>query len=336
MTNEKVSILMPFRNTEAYLRECLDSILAQDYPFWELIAVDDHSQDSSYALLSEYKNSDHRIKLLKNNGRGIIMALRTAFKASTGSVVTRMDSDDIMVPGKLSVMRGALQESGRGHISLGLVRYFSASGISEGYKKYENWLNRLTLRGSNFKERYKECVIPSPCWMVYKEDLHKCGAFDANRYPEDYDLAFRMYEAGLKCLPSENVLHLWRDYSTRTSRTSPDYANNTFLELKIHYFLKHDRDKMKPLLLWGAGNKGKTAAKLLQDHNTEFHWVCDNPKKTGKKIYGQTLRPYENRMNWTELPQSIITVANANAQKQIRSYLDARSLTEMTDYFFFC
>ncbi|MEY8021944.1 glycosyltransferase family 2 protein [Muriicola sp. SD30] len=336
MTNEKVSILMPFRNTEAYLRECLDSILAQDYPFWELIAVDDHSQDSSSALISEYQKSDPRIKLLKNNGRGIIMALRTAFQASAGSVVTRMDSDDVMVPEKLSVMLGALKESGRGHISLGLVRYFSAKGISDGYKKYENWLNRLTREGSNFKERYKECVIPSPCWMVYKEDLHKCGAFDENRYPEDYDLAFRMYEAGLKCLPSEKVLHLWRDYSTRTSRNSPNYANNTFLEIKIHYFLRHDRDKMRPLLLWGAGKKGKTVAKLLLEKDTEFYWVCDNPKKTGKKIYGQPLRPYEDKMNWAEKPQSIVTVANAKAQKQIRSYLDARSLTEMTDYFFFC
>ncbi|QBA64265.1 glycosyltransferase family 2 protein [Muriicola soli] len=336
MNIEIISILMPFRNTEKYLKECLDSVLSQTYPHWELIAVDDHSRDSSYALVSKYSHADSRIKLIKNKGEGIIMALRTALQVASGGMVSRMDSDDVMVPDKLEIMQQQLHTAGKGHIALGLVNYFSAKGIGNGYLRYQNWLNGLTMKGRNFEERYKECVIPSPCWMVFKEDLYKCSAFDENRYPEDYDLAFRMYEAGLKCLPSQKVLHLWRDYASRTSRTSPDYANNSFLKIKSHYFLKHDRIENRPLLLWGAGTKGKTTARLLLENDCEFHWVCDNPKKTGKKIYGQKLRPYEAPANWSESPQSIITVANSKAQLQIRNYLNGKSHVEMTDYFFFC
>jgi len=56
----------------------------------------------------------------------------------------------------------------------------------------------LTAKGNNFQEIYKECVIPSPCWMIYRTDMDKCQAFLPNRYPEDYDLCFRFYENGMR------------------------------------------------------------------------------------------------------------------------------------------
>ena len=327
---------MPFRNTAEYLPECIASIVGQSYPHWELLAVDDHSSDMGPSLIRSKVQEEPRITLLKNEGKGIIEALRTALRASSGSLVTRMDSDDVMVTDKLAVMQEDLEVAGRGHIALGKVRYFSSVGISSGYRRYETWLNRLIQKGSNFEERYKECVIPSPCWMVYRKDLDVCGGFDPDRYPEDYDLAFRMYASGFKCLPCDQVLHYWRDYPTRTSRTSSNYADNTFLELKVHYFLRLDRDASSALFLWGAGNKGKTVARLLLAHNCDFEWVCDNPKKIGKKIYGQEMKSYETILKSNAKPQSIITVANAGAQRQIRQYLNTRYFTEGVDYFFFC
>jgi glycosyltransferase involved in cell wall biosynthesis len=336
MDKPLISILMPFKDTAGYLRECIDSIRQQSYPHWELLAVDDHSRDLGPSLLGNFTREDARIKLLKNKGEGIIRALRTAYGASTGSVITRMDSDDIMVADKLKIMLDALHMAGRGNISLGKVKYFSSTGISNGYKRYETWLNRLTHLGSNFEERYKECVIPSPCWMVFREDLDKCGAFQGDRYPEDYDLAFRMYASGMKCLPCDTVLHLWRDYPTRTSRTSPNYANNTFLEMKVHYFLSLDRDWKRPLIVWGAGTKGKKVASLLLKNDRLFTWVCDNPKKIGKKVYGKELISYRNIPGKIPKPQSIVTVANVKAQREIREFLDREGFVEMTHYFFFC
>ncbi|WP_338039388.1 hypothetical protein [Maribacter litopenaei] len=94
-----------------------------------------------------------------------------------------MDSDDIMAPNRLQVMTDSLLQHGKGNIAVGQVQYFSHRGISNGYERYEKWLNGLTKLGTNFNEIYKECVIPSPCWMVYRADFEACDGFNPHRYP---------------------------------------------------------------------------------------------------------------------------------------------------------
>ncbi len=330
-----VSILIPFKNTEAFLPECIDSIIAQKHQNWEVLAVDDHSTDQSRTLMDSYTGKDSRIKVFSNIGEGIIDALRLAYKNSKGQFITRMDSDDIMTPNKIKQMATSLVHFGKGHLAIGQVRYFSEQGISDGYKRYENWLNNLTLNGNNYAEIYKECVIPSPCWMIHRKDLDNCNAFRPNRYPEDYDLAFRFYENGMKCIPCNEVLHHWRDYSTRTSRTSEHYAQNYFLDIKLHYFLKLDYDHKKPLVLWGAGNKGKSIAKELLREQIDFHWLCDNQKKIGKEIYRKNMLHY-SFLEELDYPQTIITVANAEEQTKIRAYFSSLTHKQNTKAFFFC
>ncbi len=335
MQNGKVSIIIPFKNTVHYLPECLDSIVNQSYTDWEVLAVNDNSTDESYELLTSYSNKDERIKVFQNKGSGIIHALQTGYAKSNGAFVTRMDSDDIMRPNRLEVMVNSLHETGPGYIAVGQVKYFSHRGISNGYERYEEWLNGLTSTGNNFDEIYKECVIPSPCWMVHREDFEKCEGFKPQRYPEDYDLTFRFYEQGFKIIPCDPVLHMWRDYDTRTSRTHEHYAQNYFLDIKLHYFLKLNHDLTRPLVVWGAGFKGKKIAKGLKKQGLEFVWLCDNPKKIGKSIYGKELVHFEALQN-LDNPQSIITVANENAQKEIRRYFSELEQSPMQDYFFFC
>lgn len=335
MKNTLVSILIPFKNTEEFLPECINSILEQSYDNWEALAVNDHSTDDSYKLMFSYAEQDARIKVIQNKGSGIIHALRTAFEKSKGNLITRMDSDDIMTPNKLEIMVASLLKEGMGHIAIGQVKYFSKRGLNNGYKRYETWLNTLTQIGSNFTEIYKECVIPSPCWLVHKEDLLNCGAFSSNKYPEDYDLAFRFYERGLKCIPCNQILHHWRDYDTRTSRTSEHYSQNYFLDIKLHYFLKLDYNPNRPLVVWGAGNKGKTIAKELLKEEIDFHWLCDNPKKIGKDIYGKKMLHFSfiEKINSS---QSIITVANEDEQTIIRDYYSNLNKNYDANCFFFC
>lgn len=218
---------------------------------------------------------------------------------------------------------------------MGLVRYFSEDDLGHGYLDYEKWLNGLTREGTNYSEIYKECVIPSPCWMVSREDLMNCGAFDNGIYPEDYDLAFRFYKHELKCIPSDHILHYWRDYSTRTSRTDPHYADNHFLQLKMNYFLELDRDPHRTLVLWGAGFKGKFCAQLLKKHKIPFVWICNNPKKIGKHIYQIELHAISS-LDGFQNPQVIVSVANKTSQKRIRFQLESRKLLNARDYFFFC
>lgn len=335
MFNSLISILMPVKNTADFLPNCLDSIIQQTEKNWELIAVNDHSTDDSLKILQEYAARDHRIKVFDNDGNGIIAALRVAYKNSKGQLITRMDSDDIMLPKKLAILKKQLLEEDKGHLATGQVQYFSAQELGNGYIKYQNWLNELTEKGTNFHDIYKECVIPSPCWMIHRTDLEKCGAFRHNRYPEDYDLCFRFYENKLKVIPNDQVLHQWRDYPNRTSRTDKNYADNRFLDLKVHYFLKLDYDKRRPLVIWGAGKKGKLIARQLIVEKVDFQWVCNNEKKIGKAIYSQLLLPF-NAIKKMNQPQLIISVAGAIPQQEILHYLEKEGLKKGADYYFFC
>lgn len=330
-----ISILVPFKNTSQFIAECLDSILKQTYSNWELIIIDDHSTDESYSIVEGFATRDSRIQLHKNKGSGIIDALQLAYSKSKGNIITRMDSDDIMSLNKLQIMHDDLVNHGKGHISLGLVKYFSEEGINEGFSNYEKWLNALTEKGSNYSEIYKECVIASPCWMIHREDFDNCGAFNSKIYPEDYDLVFRFYKHNIKCIPSSKLLHHWRDYSYRSSRVQNNYAHDMLLKLKLHHFLKLDYNPSKTLVIWGAGHKGKFSTSYFIVHNIDFVWICDNPKKIGKHIYNQELHDFKY-LETIQNPQSIITVANSRAQKEIKAYLRNQNMVPMVDYFFFC
>ncbi|MEL6926946.1 MAG: glycosyltransferase family 2 protein, partial [Bacteroidota bacterium] len=238
----------------------LDSILAQTEIDWELLAINDYSTDNSWSILQQYASKDERIRIFNNTAKGIIPALRLAFAKSRGNYITRMDADDRMATDKLHLLKSALQQKSKGWLATGYVQYFSDGQLGEGYRRYQDWLNAFGESNGHFREIYRECVIPSPCWMLYREDLIRCGAFEADTYPEDYDLVFRFYESGLKITTVLQVLHYWRDHASRSSRNDPNYANQSYLDLKVPWFLKLDYDEKRTLVLWGAGRKAKTIA----------------------------------------------------------------------------
>jgi len=335
----EISILMPAKNSARFLVKTLDSILGQTETNWELIAVNDGSEDATSAIFSEYAESDRRIRLYDNEqGSGIIPALRTALKHSSGIFISRMDSDDLMTPDKLKIMIKVLKERGRGFIATGLVECFSDEGINDGYRKYEKWLNEVILSENPYNEIYKECVIQSSCWMVYRDDLLKTGAFDPEIYPEDYDLCFRFYKHGIKPMVDKHagILHYWRDHTGRVSRNNPEYADQQFFDLKLKYFFELERDKSRELILWGAGSKGKKLArKILDGYEKSFRWITDNPKKIGERIYGINIESVKVVSDPCKY-QIIIAVSAPEEIKDIEKKLTDSGLGKSRDSYFFC
>ncbi len=332
MANPLISILVPVKNAALYLADCIDSILDQTEKNWELLIVDDHSTDTSYQLLNDYSKKDSRIQVYKNNGHGIIPALRLAYQHSKGTLITRMDADDRMASNKLEKLKQVLIKFGVGHLSTGLVKYFSTGTLGDGYLKYETWINKLSLKEENYKDIYKECVIPSPCWMVFRQDLEKSNAFEPATYPEDYDLCFRFYKQGLTIKSVGETLHYWRDYPERTSRNDPNYADIHFFDLKINYFLELDYNPKKTLLLWGAGKKGKKIAHLLKSQSIPFRWITNNPRKIGHNIYGCILES-EACLETMESFQLVIAVAAPADLAKINNRVDQFN---MKNVFYFC
>lgn len=327
-----ISIIMPVFNADPFLDACIASIIQQDYTNWELIAVDDNSTDESYSVLQDWAIKENRIKLFKNAGKGIIKGLQTGYAVCQGAIIHRMDADDIMPTNKLSLLLNSLEENS---VATGRVEYFREDQeVGEGFKTYSSWLNSLWLGGNGWDDVYRECPIASPAWMMFREDFENIGGFNSNRIPEDYDLGFRMYKHGLKVEYVNELVHKWRDSSTRTSRNNQEYFPTAYYPLKVLYFLELDRDRSKPLLLWGAGKKGKLVARLLQTHNEEFEWVTNNTKKTYAPIYGVQLKTLEDFD--TKNYQNILVVSGPDDKLRLQQVLDELGLQKRENYFWFC
>jgi glycosyltransferase involved in cell wall biosynthesis len=329
----KVSIIMPVRNGIPFLQECLDSIRNQTYTNWELLVVNDHSTDETQQILEQYAEFDSRIKPTHNSGIGIINALNTGYSLSNGEYITRMDADDIMPINKLETLLILLLNKADNSVATGHVKYFSSSGVKEGYKSYEHWLNNLCTNKNHNQNIYKECVIASPAWMMRRDHFDSIGGFNSDTYPEDYDLCFRMYEHGVNIVSSPTVVHHWRDHENRTSRNDENYADNRFLDLKLFYFQKIELPKYQAIILIGAGKKGKSVAKFLKDQAITFLWVTNNPKKIGIDIYGKLLKDYDLTSFNGNQNAIIVSVANKDEQAEIKNRL---SQINQSRVYFFC
>ena len=88
------SIIIPVYNVAPYLRECLDSVLAQTFTDWEAICVDDGSTDGSGAILDEYAVRDKRIKVFHQENGGASAARNKGLRLATGEWLCFIDSDD--------------------------------------------------------------------------------------------------------------------------------------------------------------------------------------------------------------------------------------------------
>ncbi len=326
---------MAFKDTAPYLHACLDSILTQTYDNWELLAVNDHSSDWSVTILEEYAAKDSRIRLLHSDKPRLIPTLQVGYANARGSLINRMDSDDKMPDYKLQVLVDEWLKHGKGTVIAGGTQHFVDEGeVGNGFIKYEQWLNEVARTSTHYREIYKECVIPSHCWIIHKEDFDAIGAFDPLVYPEDYDLCFRMYRHKLKVIGIDSILHHWRDRSNRISRTWEEYKDNRYFDLKTRFFYELDRDRNRPLVLWGAGKNGKDMARILLAHNDQFHWVCDNERKIGKDIYGVRLQHF-NDVPALRNPQIMMVVSSPEGKQEIKALLGSWNKEPVKDYWFF-
>lgn len=260
MAEELISIVMTVKNEAQYLAACFDSILAQDYPHWELICVDDHSSDETFQIAADYQTRDTRIRVLKNDGSGILPGLILAYRHSRGNFITRMDGDDLMPHDKLSTLL-VLCKQHPGTVATGKVRYFSTDTVSPGYQAYENWLNQLCDTQTHHNWVYRECVIASPNWLCERETFERVGGFEGLSYPEDYDLVLKWVTDGVPISASTQVTHLWCEHPERTSRNSKVYEQKSFFELKFTYLASELAGKS--VFLMGSGDKARLARQLL-------------------------------------------------------------------------
>jgi len=99
----KVSVIMPVYNTETYVAQAIESILAQTFTDFEFIIVDDGSTDRTPAILDAFSRSDNRVRIIHNPvNRGPAACRNIGLNNSSGEYIALMDADDISKPERLA------------------------------------------------------------------------------------------------------------------------------------------------------------------------------------------------------------------------------------------
>ncbi len=123
--NYLISIIIPIYNTEKYLEKCIESILDQTYPFWELILVDDGSTDGSWTICQKYSIKDKRIKIFQKANGGVSSARNMGLKYVTGDYLTFADSDDYLESSTFLTYINEIQSSNPDIIKVGYIKDFA-------------------------------------------------------------------------------------------------------------------------------------------------------------------------------------------------------------------
>ena len=149
-----VSIVVPVYNVEKYLRECVDSLLAQDFQDCEILLVNDGSTDSSPAICEEYARRDGRIRVIHQENQGLSAARNTGIDAAQGEYLLFVDSDDYLPEGALSHLHALAVEHNADFVAGTFLRLFDNGSIRPartrdpihgvevytGYDKMDNYI----------------------------------------------------------------------------------------------------------------------------------------------------------------------------------------------------
>lgn len=184
---------MPVYNAGRYLRPAVQSILAQTFRDFELIAVDDGSRDESPAILREYAAKDPRVRVISRPNTGIVGALNDGLAAAKGEFVARMDSDDISMPQRFERQVAFLREH-PDHVLVGSqVMLIDPSGATLCPKQDTEYTHEAI-----------DAALLAGCWplvhptiMVRGEVMTRIGGYRAKyQWLEDLDLFLRLAEVG--------------------------------------------------------------------------------------------------------------------------------------------
>jgi len=211
-TDPKVSIIIPVYNGEKYIAEAIESALGQTYRNFEIIVVNDGSNDNSYEKIKPFLPS---VKYIFQENQGVAAARNTGIKNSSGELVAFLDQDDLWLPEKLEVQVNYLLQNP----DVGLV-HSNMSYINEEDKPVEPYFGRwqTDVSGWCFRDLFIDNRIAILTVLLRRECLDQLGFFN-EKYAsvDDYDLMLRIsrkYPIG----HIDRELALYRIHGKNTSR----------------------------------------------------------------------------------------------------------------------
>jgi glycosyltransferase involved in cell wall biosynthesis len=215
-----VSVIMPVYNGEAFLREAIESVLAQTHRDFELVAVDDGSTDASPAILAAFAAADLRVRVITQRNCGGARARNRALQEARAEWVINLDCDDIFLPNRIERQLAFLTACPDVKVFACRAFYINRKGRVFGKTKCEPFTTRREF------ERYYESGLPlginHSAVAMHRATILEVGGYRCEfEGAEDLDLWNRVAERGHLVLQQDEALLKYRihDTSVMASRT---------------------------------------------------------------------------------------------------------------------
>lgn len=198
MGEEKlISVVVPIYNVEKYLRECVDSILAQTHKNLEIILVDDGSPDNCPKICDEYAAKDSRVKVIHKENGGLGAAYNTGIAAANGDYLGLVESDDWIEPDMYERLLESALKFDSDVVKANFFRYDSYANpkdkVHAQHAKYALGKLAPENKGFNITEYPKLLFFYSSIWTtLYKMDFAKGLKFQETRSAAYQDISFMM------------------------------------------------------------------------------------------------------------------------------------------------
>ena len=123
-----ISVILPVYNTETYVREAVESILAQSFTNFELIIINDGSTDGSDVILRELAAGDTRIVLVERPNDGYVSALIKGIEIARAELIARMDADDVSMPERFALQHARMVQEPELAVLGSFIRFIDKAG----------------------------------------------------------------------------------------------------------------------------------------------------------------------------------------------------------------
>jgi glycosyltransferase involved in cell wall biosynthesis len=198
-----ISVAMSVYNNAAFLDQAVESILGQSLSDFEFLIVDDGSNDGSSAILDGYAARDSRIRIIRQENRGLIASLNRLLSEARAPLIARMDGDDISLPERFE-RQVAFLDVNPDH---GVVGTWSRDINERGQTHAGEFREPPTSHEALVAESDKGPLLAHPSVMMRTNVVREAGGYRAAfRHCEDYDLWLRLSERTKLCSLPERLL----------------------------------------------------------------------------------------------------------------------------------
>lgn len=214
----EITVIVPVYRAEAYLRSCVDSILNQSYPDFQLILVEDGSPDGCWDICQEYQRRDSRVTALHQPNQGQAAARNLGLTQAQGRWLCFVDSDDLIHPDTLRLLYQAAQEADAGIAMCQMLE--SPELPPDFFRPRAGRFETLTMDDETLARLYDQGAYPAwvACGKLIRRELVESYLFCPGRVYEDNEAVCRWVVGAGKLALTQEKLYFYRTNPSSTTK----------------------------------------------------------------------------------------------------------------------